>query len=624
MCFFTTMAHAQKPEKVYSIIKDLHEKSWYEEQLRLWKLETEKNPKNAEAWYYYFSASRALRNLAYGDNDAVQKHQALCDEIAKKMLEVIPNTFEANHIQWWNGQRTEAEIAYLKKAYEINPNDPRTYTDLMVHYEIIQDKDQFNTFARKTFSANEMASAVLNWAYNILAEMDDHSIVFTAGDNDTFSVWTMQGAKNYRKDVQVINTSLILLDEYRNKLFSKLGLPALPIKMDEQTTEEGYSKAYISIFDHIFKHYKKGAVYVSATAIQQFSKWSDSLYVTGLAYKYASESFDNVSIIKRNYEKRYLLDHLKEVFSFNIANDVANRLDAVYLASMIKLYKHYVESESTEKQVALLQLIVSISERTGQQTEVAELLESNNKVYRMYQTMLLNTKEIEKNLAKLDSKTFIGKYEVSNAEYNQFLSNLLRSRQDDFYNLNLYDSTHWAKKFTNAFNEPMVNNYHWHPAFSTYPIVNITYEAAINYCAWLTSQYNSQRKRAYTQVLFRLPTEEEWKLAATSGNPKNNSCFENGSVTNDKKCYLANLKVKEGDFFSDGSFYTASIDTYAPNKYGLYNTIGNVAEMINKKGVALGGSWYHTYEESVFTKTQKYTGPDPGIGFRIVMEVIQE
>jgi formylglycine-generating enzyme required for sulfatase activity/virulence-associated protein VapD len=624
MCLFTTLAHAQKPEKVYSIIKDLHEKSWYEEQLRLWKLETEKNPKNAEAWYYYFSASRALRNLAYGDNDAVQKHQALCDEIAKKMLEVVPNTFEANHIQWWNGQRTEADIAYLKKAYEINPNDSRTYTDLMVHYEIIQEQEQLAQFARKTFTANEMASAVLNWAYNILAEVDDHSIVFTAGDNDTFSAWTVQGAKNFRKDVQIINTSLILLDDYRNKLFEKLGIPALPIKMLDQTSEENYTKAYKSLFDHIFKNYKKGSVYISATAIQQFDNWSDSLYLTGLAYKYAAESFDNVSIIKRNYEKRYLLDHLKEVFSFNVANDVANRLDAVYLASMIKLYNHYVESESTEKQVALLQLIVSISERTGQQTEVAELLESNNKVSRMYQTTLLNTKEIEKNMAKLNGKTFIGKYEVSNAEFNQFLSNLLRSRQDDFYKLNAYDSSQWVKKFSYSFNDPMVVNYHWHPAYSNYPVVNISYEAAVNYCNWLTTQYNSQRKRTYTQVLFRLPTEEEWKSAATSGNPKNNSCFENGSVTNEKKCYLANLKVSEGDYYSDGSFLTTSVDSYVANKFGLFNTIGNAAEMTSKKGVALGGSWYHTFEESTFNKTQNYSGADPGIGFRIIMEVIQE
>ena len=82
MCIYY-VAHAQKHEKVYSIIKDLHEKSWYEEQLRLWKIETEKTLKMQKLGIIIL-VPRALRNLAYGDNDAVKKHQALCDEIAKK------------------------------------------------------------------------------------------------------------------------------------------------------------------------------------------------------------------------------------------------------------------------------------------------------------------------------------------------------------------------------------------------------------------------------------------------------------------------------------------------------------------------------------------------------------
>jgi hypothetical protein len=95
-------------------------------------------------------------------------------------------------------------------------------------------------------------------------------------------------------------------------------------------------------------------------------------------------------------------------------------------------------------------------------------------------------------------------------------------------------------------------------------------------------------------------------------------------VKNEKGCYLANIKTGNNTFFDDGAFYTAKVGTYFANKLGFFNMTGNVAEMINVKGVAKGGSWYDTFEDSDFQKKTTYNGADPGIGFRIVMEIIEE
>ena len=38
--------------------------SWYTEQQELWSSDVEKDDKNAEAWYNYYSATRALKNLS--------------------------------------------------------------------------------------------------------------------------------------------------------------------------------------------------------------------------------------------------------------------------------------------------------------------------------------------------------------------------------------------------------------------------------------------------------------------------------------------------------------------------------------------------------------------------------
>jgi hypothetical protein len=49
--------------------------------------------------------------------------------------------------------------------------------------------------------------------------------------------------------------------------------------------------------------------------------------------------------------------------------------------------------------------------------------------------------------------------------------------------------------------------------------------------------------------------------------------------------------------------------------------IGNVSEMIAEKGLSKGGSWAHKLGESQIVKNQKYTKPEPWLGFRCVVEV---
>lgn len=365
--------YGQQPQTVYSIVKDLHEVSWYEEQLELWKKEIDKNEKNANAWYNYYTSSRALKNLT---QDKEREHyQELCLKITEDLYRILPESFEANHLKWWNAGNDKNEFKYLEKAYQINPNDPRTYNDLMTYYETERIKDKYTEFCLKYYEANELAAPLLNWGYNVLAGLEENAIVLSAGDNDTYPIWTVQEYKGFRQDVKNINTYLILIDNYRNKLFQELEIPKLDINLKEVESKEDYDNKVKQIYEHILLNYTKGPVHICANAIFQLEDWSEDFHLVGLTYKYSKEDFDNISIIQRNYENRYLLDHIKQVFSFNINNGVADRMDAIYLPSMIKLYKHYKTSEEFSRMNKLMVLIKNISERTNQWDKVKELLE---------------------------------------------------------------------------------------------------------------------------------------------------------------------------------------------------------------------------------------------------------
>jgi hypothetical protein len=57
---------------------------------------------------------------------------------------------------------------------------------------------------------------------------------------------------------------------------------------------------------------------------------------------------------------------------------------------------------------------------------------------------------------------------------------------------------------------------------------------------------------------------------------------------------------------------------------GLYDVVGNVAEMIAEEGKACGGSWNHPPAESTIRSVTTYTNPDAAIGFRVFMEIIEQ
>jgi hypothetical protein len=378
LCVSTLALGQIKPQKVYSIVKEVQELDWYKEQAKLWKSEIDKNPKNGEAWYYYYQATHAQ---LFVSDYSPEEREELNEKQAKIIIDcykTIPNSFEANFLMYkgYKGEaNSDSNFEYLEKAYEINPYDSRSYVDFLTHYAILNEKENYEKFCHKFYKANEIPAAIYNWAYNILAELDENAIVFTAGDNDTYSLWMVQVVKNFRPDVYVINTSLLTIDDYRNKMFAKIGLDPLDVKVFDAKTNEEKNENLNKVYNHIFNNDKDIPVYVSGTAIFQFKDgFADNLYLTGLAYKYCENSIDNISLIRRNYEKRYLLDYLTQVFSFNIANNQINYINATYLPAFVKLYKHYEETEEMEKMEILKKYIIEISEKSGQANEINELL----------------------------------------------------------------------------------------------------------------------------------------------------------------------------------------------------------------------------------------------------------
>ena len=270
------------------------------------------------------------------------------------------------------------------------------------------------------------------------------------------------------------------------------------------------------------------------------------------------------------------------------------------------------------------------------------------------------------------SSFYMDETEIENNEYRQFFKNVMAENEyafiestivflkeyynkedilsnDDYVKLITPDTLVWMRDFTFAYNEPLTENYWWHPAFDNYPVVGVNWYAAQAFCYWRSTLYNKNRVEEQGRVQiprFRLPTESEWEYASRGGFEHKIYPWEGPYIKNMRGCLLANFKPGRGDYIQDNYEYTCPVKSYWPNDYGLYCMAGNVAEWTeddfeesamsfrhdlnpifrdpkrsNQRRVIRGGSWKDVgYFLSVGTRSFEYSDTTKAfIGFRCVV-----
>lgn len=240
----------------------------------------------------------------------------------------------------------------------------------------------------------------------------------------------------------------------------------------------------------------------------------------------------------------------------------------------------------------------------------------------------LSPKMIEELLLNLNDSILVSKIEVTNQLYSYFTrENNSRKPRDENWEL------------FSDYSQHLVNNYSSHSYFSNYPVVNITYDDAVDFCQWLTAKYNKFNKKKYTSLIIQLPTKQQWENAARGTLKSAPYPWGGPYIRNSKGHFLANfhpveerfeyflnttqslIENRKGVYFSqkaiDGFEFTCPSNTFFPNDMGVYNMAGNVNEMVQEK-LCKGGSWLSYSQKLLITEQEEYTGPSPFTGFRFI------
>lgn len=241
-------------------------------------------------------------------------------------------------------------------------------------------------------------------------------------------------------------------------------------------------------------------------------------------------------------------------------------------------------------------------------------------------------KQLPPGTVKVDENLYLDIAEISNFAWNEYRYWLKRKYGENSkeYLESALDTSVWRTK--QMYNEPFAKYYHSHPAFKEYPAVGMSYEQAVAYCKWRSDRVNElfyvkenklklhpDSNYNYSEIVrYRLPSKQEWERFAAAG-------FDKKTLKKAKKkdFDLYNYYKTDTTNLATSMDLTAPVISYFPDKNGAYNLLGNVAEMIDEKGIAKGGSYIHSKEEINFQNDIKYDVPTCFIGFRCVAEFVK-
>jgi formylglycine-generating enzyme len=246
-----------------------------------------------------------------------------------------------------------------------------------------------------------------------------------------------------------------------------------------------------------------------------------------------------------------------------------------------------------------------------------------------------NNRELSQPQHRVEIKRFaIGKYSVTRAQYEVFVNET--GRQSDGCMV-------WTGS---KIEQDLAKNWR-NPGFAQddrHPVTCVSWDDAITYVQWLSQKMGKE---------YRLPSEAEWEYAARAGTNTYRYWGDDGDLS----CAYANVADNTALFkirgsrdwvvakCSDGYVNTAPVGSFKPNRFGLFDMLGNVWQWTQDCGnknyigaptdgsawttgncsqrIARGGSWWYV-PSSVRSASRAYGTTEwqtEDFGFRVAMSL---
>lgn len=359
-------AQSQLSEEMQPELKELYIS--HKQKADFWKQKLQENPKDERAWINYATNANQAAIFS-GRQPEEEKDKKKMYSRAESAIANTATCAVIKNILFPSESSSPAEVIKIMEKW---PNETLHYPYYMMNLLLINDSERIKSLCRQWYRSGTFPQQCLNFSYNELAGTEKNTVIFWDGSYmDGISMLILQHGKGVFTDRTVVNFPLLLADSlYRKQLFTELELPEY--KNDTVIGEE-----WKNIVVHVARHSKYPVYfpfYMQEFLLQNHYFKKEYLSCEGLLLKYSEETYDNLALLRRNFEHVYLLDYLRISF-FPKNQDVPyidskwiEPLNLYYIPAFRSLLKFYKESGDRAHYEELYNLLRSIIDRSDYAT----------------------------------------------------------------------------------------------------------------------------------------------------------------------------------------------------------------------------------------------------------------
>jgi len=289
-----------------------------------------------------------------------ENEQTQLDSIVIQLKDQNPNSYEYHYVNYVNSNNDINAFSDLEKASEISPNNVELFDEFIAHYELTNNSTKKKIYCQQLYESNIIPEGILEYNQNVLNSLEPNAILFTNGSDDTYPAWIQQDVKNVREDVTILNLDLLSNQQYREVKYSQNGL----IKTSSHVSDIIYQTSINN---------PQKPIYIGLTVNPKtLLKLKENLYLTGLAFKYSTEDYNNVSEIVSKWE--HLFKH-NELYK-PVTNTTVKQINLNYILPLIIIRDYYKNNNETDKIEKTEELILKIAKEGNKEKQVQKYLKN--------------------------------------------------------------------------------------------------------------------------------------------------------------------------------------------------------------------------------------------------------
>lgn len=358
---------------------------WYQAQKDAWQAEVKKNKKSENAWENYWFASYGE---SFWEQDTIRKKELQKEQrtIIKKMKKHIPNTRTYYRHLINQTPDKEQQAVIQQKIISLKRTCERDYIKDLTYCHQSKQTDKIKEICKEWYDSGLFSYDLLFYCYNEFSGLQKGAI-FVSDSNAALSYrFLLQYGAGLFSDVLIVDSDELEYPSSQSQFWQKIGMDSEELP-DWKRSKDGMS-SFMSVDNETtlpkwHKRIMPGAWYLSEKKnrlvyFPQFTSRSgmlqqlkDSLYSEGLVFRYSTKPYNNLAVLRKNYEQNYLLDYLRQPMIHN-SSVFFFGLDYLknYIVTLSPLLRFYDTSGDKNQAIKLRRLLQGILDRQDEEEKV--------------------------------------------------------------------------------------------------------------------------------------------------------------------------------------------------------------------------------------------------------------